>query len=276
MKRVLLLAFLASACVNDTDSSLSSDEAAEAWENYIASYDDNQPGSVNLRMDLINTAPVENLGHVVITGLKYQTSRADGLPDPPTFDTFQRVEEELRRLIQMETKAMLVGTFTYNRERLEYFYVEEVKNLEQQLTKFYESKYPAYEFSLKIEEDKEWTHYREFLYPNEETIGYMNDLKITQALMEAGDRSTEPRRIDHWLYFPSKQLLDSCQVALTEMGFSVEKAGINDASDLKHELQVYRMDKADINTIYPITSQMRSLANQYQGDYDGWETILVK
>jgi len=136
--------------------------------------------------------------------------------------------------------------------------------------------YPDYKFYLNIKEDKNWSYYRDFLYPNEETLNYMGDQSVVMNLQEAGDPLTRERRVDHWLYFSTEADMKKCKEELIKEDYTIESSGINKDTTLPFELQIWRIDKVDINSIYPITSELRGLAKKYNGEHDGWETFVLK
>lgn len=250
--------------------------AKEQWDSYIASYENGVPGSTTVRMDLINDAPKKNFEYVLVTGLTYETSREDGFPEEDTFAILYTVEDELTELIRKQTKALLVGSFTHKKERLEYYYLKDSTGLEEKLEQFYASKYPDYDYYSNIKEDSSWSYYTDFLYPNEDIRNYMGDRSVIAGLTEAGDKLTKKRRVDHWLYFKTEADLKKCENQLVAMDFTIQFSGANKKSTLPYELQIWRNDKVDINSIYPITSRLRKIAKTNHGTYDGWETSVEK
>jgi uncharacterized protein (TIGR01619 family) len=273
MMRKLLLTLLA---ILTFISQMTAQNPEEQWDAYIASYEDGKPGSTTLRMDLINSSPVNNFDYVLVTGLTYKTSNENGFPEGETFNILHKVGDELIELIRKETEMISVGSFMYNKARLEYFYIKDPKNIVSKIEEFYKTKYSDYEFYLNVKEDKEWKYYRDFLYPNEETKNYMADQSVLRNLEEAGDNLTKARRIDHWLYFPNETEMNKCKEQLVKLKFTIQSAGINKETNLPFELQIWRIDKVNIDAIYPITSSLRIEAQKYNGDYDGWETSVEK
>lgn len=248
----------------------------EHWDNYIASYEDNHPGSTTLRMDLINHAPISGFNHILITGLSYETNRTDGFPENETFQILHQVSDELVKLIQEKTEAIYTGSFMYQKERLEYFYIKESSTLPEILDTFYKTNYPNFQYYINIKEDKEWEAYLKFLYPNQATLNFMSDEAVIHNLEIAGDKLTKARRVDYWLSFPTKNEMNTCKEELITLGFKVQSEEKSKKENLPYSLQVWRINHVDINTIHPITIQLNELANKYNGDYDGWETIIIK
>ncbi len=49
-----------------------------------------------------------------------------------------------------------------------------------------------------------------------------------------------------------------------------------DKTDKPYKLQISRIDKVDISSISKLTLELRKQAVHCNGEYDGWETFLVK
>lgn len=179
---------------------LHSQNEKEAWDNYIAAYENNKPGSTTVRMDLIEGAPIDEYPMVLITGISYESSRADGFPEKDsTFDLLHQVGGDLVNFLSERCEFIHVGSFMYDLERLEYFAIKEEGKIKSDLEEFYKVKYPKKKYYINVKKDSLWSYYRDFLYPNEETQHYMSIEKILMNLREAGDDLSEARRTDHWI-----------------------------------------------------------------------------
>lgn len=247
----------------------------EAWDTYTAAYDDGKPGSVTLRMDLIDIAPMENLPGLVITGLTYKTKREDGFPEPETLDKLYQLTDELITIMEQEYQGLLVGSFMHNNERLEYFYVNNTEGLKARLKQFYQENYVGDQFYIAIKDDRDWEYYMD-LYPKPETQHYMEDQSMVRLLVEAGDDLQYPRRVDHWIDFPTRKEMKAFLSSVENRHFNEASHSKNKALELPYELQIWRVDKVDIAEIHSVTSELRKLATKYGGKYDGWEAAVVK
>ena len=255
---------------------MSAQSSTEQWEVYLASYEDGKPGSTTVRMDLINQAPMKEFPVVLVTGVTYETKREDGFPEPDTYGTLAEIGDKLVALISMEAHAIVVGSFMFQSERLEYFYVQDDSGLKEKIEAFYQENYPEYKFYLNSTEDAEWSYYKEFLYPNEQTLSYMADQAVVRQLEEAGDPLTKARNVDHWLYFTSKADRKRCKDELITQGFSCQTQAKNKNAEFPFPLIISRVDKVDIDSIYPITTSLKQTAKKHKGVYDGWETSVEK
>lgn len=274
MSKILYL--VASILILVNCNQMNKQHSVERWGTYIASYEDDNPGSTTLRMDLINVAPLENLNYVLITGITYKTPRKDGFPEEDVLSTLHKMGEELVELVEKETASIWVGSFTYNKERLEYIYLKEPEGIKEKIENYYKANFPNDEYYINIKEDKEWKSYRDFLYPNEETLNYMTVESVLSNLEEAGDNLTKKRRVDHWLYFSSESERNKCKEELLKQKFTIEPLSMDKETSLPFKLQVWRIDHVDINSIYPIISELRKIAKEFNGEYDGWETSVEK
>ena len=150
------------------------------------------------------------------------------------------------------------------------------ENLEKIIQQYYSKNHPEKEFYLNIKEDQEWQYYREFLYPNEEIQNFMGDRGVVSKLYEAGDDLSKKRRVDHWLYFATKKNMKECKIELEKDGFQVEKTRKLKNTEMPYSLQIWREDYVDLSSINPITSKLMQIAKKHPGNYDGWETFIIK
>ncbi len=157
----------------------------------------------------------------------------------------------------------------HNFERLEYFYLKSDEGIKKKIEQFYKTSYPNKKYYLNIKEDKHWKYYTKFLYPNEETINYMEDQKVLEALKNAGDNLTKARKIDHWAYFLDNTSMLSFKKEVIKQGFKIESSSKIENKNMPYRLHFFRIDHIDIDSIYPITSLLRKMAIQHNGDYDG-------
>lgn len=257
-------------------TNLLSQENTGRWETYMASYEGGKPGSTTVRMDLIDRAPLFNYNYVLVTGIAYESEREDGLPKgDKTFKLLHKIGDELDALLKEETEGILVGSFTYNFERLEYFYLKSAEGIKERIEAFYKENYPDKTYRLNIKEDKTWEYYTQFLYPNEDTQNHMYNLRVVNELKKAGDNLTKTRRIDHWMYFKSKEDLERFEDEIVNQNFKVEFTGRKGVVKFPYSIQFYSYGKVDIDTINPITAKLHEMAKNYNAMYDGWETVVV-
>jgi Family of unknown function (DUF695)/Regulator of ribonuclease activity B len=270
MKKLLLL------FIGFTVSVVHAQELVDDWDTYMSSYK-NGAGSVLLNMALKAKAPVANYNYLVITGVKAKDCSRDGFPTSQEFQTLYKISDGVNDLIEKKKRRILAGTFTHQCERTDYFYVNDTVLLRKYLTDFYKTYYPQYSFIIHIQEDKSWSRYLKFLYPNEETKESMANQKIILQLTQAGDKLTKERRIDHWLYFKTEDDRRNFFIKIADQKFLVEKMDkMKDGRTHPYSLQMYRTDKPELAGITRLTLYLHKEVEKYNGQYDGWETIVLK
>ena len=272
LKRLKLKAFFILAFFNTIVIYLHGQDSEEYWDTYMATYE-NSPGSVVVRMDMINKAPVPGYNFALVTGVGFDGG-LDGLPNQEDFDDLHAVSDDLEKTLASKD-AILVGSFTYQSERLEYFYLKDTISIRSTLDAFYKQSYPEKKSYINIVSDATWNYYKEFLYPSPEVQEYMADLSVVRHLHEAGDSLIKPRRVDHWAYFSTKEEREQFATEAFKHGFQLEKSSINPSSSQQYEIIIWREDPVNIDHIYAVTSHLRRLALKFNGDYDGWETFIL-
>lgn len=247
----------------------------EEWDVYLASYN-GKPGSTVINMGLKKTAPLVSFPYVLVTGVRYTNCREDGFPEEGELDRLHVISDSLDATLERVFTIKKAGTFTNNCERLEYYYLSDTMGVRSKLQHLYVSVFGSYVPYINIKADRKWTYYLEFLYPNETIREYMSNQKVLDALLKSGDKLEAARKVDHWAYFKTTKDLDCFQAAIKAMGFAIEGTGKDKKSPMPFRLQFSRNDKVDLSSISAITNDLRKKAVNCQGDYDGWETFVIK
>lgn len=150
----------------------------QIWDTFLETFEHGKVGSKTYRVDLKGQTPIFNFDKILIAGTKYQSSNPDGFPEGDDFEVLFNIGDELIDLIEKQTDCIMVGSFLYNGERLEYFYIKEEGDLIATIENFYKSNHPDRPFFITIKEDKAWMYYKEFLAPKKSKL---------QVLTEMGD-----------------------------------------------------------------------------------------
>ncbi len=129
-------------------------------------------------------------------------------------------------------------------------------------------------FEIITQKNSSWSYYRDFLFPNAERMQWIQDRRVVESLASNGDPLTAPRRVDHWAYFPNTKTRATFAKAVKALEFeTIELEARND--DTEFGLQFHRVDSVQLNDIHEIIITLNELAEQHQGTYDGWETIVM-
>jgi hypothetical protein len=245
------------------------------WDVYMAMYDKG-PGSTIINLSAKSLAPDSSHPFVLITGVTFNQCKPDGLPDKEAFDDLYTLEDKITNVLDMSGSNIHVGIFTYQCERLLYFYVKDTTELRKNLSALYAKEFADYKTYTNMREDRNWEAYQSFLYPNEEMLDYMSNSKLVNQLIDAGDNPEKIRQIDHWAYFPSERSRKCFENKILEKGFKIEKKSLGSNEQMPFELQFNREDMVILSEISRITRELKIDAEKCKGDYDGWETAVTK
>lgn len=245
------------------------------WDTYLARYEKG-PGSTLVNMSLVKTAPDQQYPYLFAAGVQFRNCTAEGLPAPLAFNTLNKISDSVVALLNRSGKPVLAGTFTYQCERKDYFYVTDTTGLREAVTGLLARQFPGYRPAFLVKEDRSWDAYLRFLYPNEETREYMSNQKVVMQLQKAGDKLDQPRLVDHWLYFKTETDRECFVYTAVSKKFKIELKEIVAGQALPYKLHISRTDRADLRSINTLTNWLKEEAKKCKGEYDGWETVVIK
>jgi hypothetical protein len=234
------------------------------------------PGATIVNMSARNAAPVKELQLLLVTGLNVENCNTDGMPEQEVLSLLSRVSSAVKMGIDSSVLNMFVGTFTYQCERLDHYYIKDSSGVRRRLEKLYTDSFPGSKPVINIKMDKIWQDYLDFLYPNGLSLEFMINEKILKKLTEAGDQPDKERPVDHWIYFTS-DADEQCFIPYAlKQRFKIISKEKTDDIKRPFKLQISRADKVDLATISAITIDLKRVAMRCNGIYDKWETVLTK
>jgi len=186
------------------------------------------------------------------------------------------ISDKVRSTIDGLKQNKSAGTFSYQCSRMDYYYIKDTANIRKYLEDAFKTSFPKYEYMIEIKNDPDWEAYLTFLYPNEETREYIENEKVVLSLHKAGDDLSKPRQVDHWLYFKTEEGREGFLKYALQEKFKLEGKDFSDKSALHFKLHLSRTDKVDIASISAVTIALRRKAMECSGEYDGWETFVIK
>lgn len=261
--------------MNADQTAVSPGDVPDQWDFYLARVDD-APASIFLNLAYAQLAPIDRAGTVYWCKTPMGEPEDHGMGGPREMDRLGAMEDDLC------DRAAEAGFYPVGR----------LRNLGEWTVFFYgpagaEDRFDAAvsaamaahgvgEHDTGARPDAEWSIYCDFLMPDAERWRWMNDRRVVEALAGHGDLSDQPRRVDHWAFFASADDRDRFVERAAAEGFALEGAPRNDEGDLPFGAQLYRDDPVELEHIHAVVMILVELAEAHDGDYDGWETAIVK
>lgn len=135
------------------------------------------------------------------------------------------------------------------------------------------------DYDVEVRDDPEWSHYREFLYPDAERMQWIQDRRVVEALQGHGDSLEAPRRVQHWVYLPDAEARAFLMADAREAGFEAAELespgeGGEGGDSGQFGCVLARVDSVLLDEIHEVVMWLCALAEQHGGSYDGWETSV--
>jgi hypothetical protein len=244
----------------------------EKWDTYLAMYG-TKPGSVLVDMALAKAAPDKKMPYLVITGPRAHSCNAKGVPAAAEIDKLEEILDNASSYLGGITASKLAGTFTYNCERLNYYYVVDTTGVRNALVRMYSKSYPDYDHTIKIKHDPTWIAYRTFLYPDEKTQRWMENSKIITTMLEMGDSLTTKRNINFKFHFQGESARTLFAAAARSRDYKADKL-FTTGDGLVYGIAVSKYDNVRIGLVDSMATELQAEAAKYGGIYIGWEAPI--
>lgn len=249
---------------------------SDQWEVYFAPVDE-QPAAILVDIGVADSAPDSSRPMLLWVWLTMKSPDDNGFPNEDEEPLLTTIEDTFIDAVELTTGAVLVGRVTTCGRREFYFYSKSEEGFEDTIAEAMQ-KYEDYEYETGAQEDEEWTQYFTVLYPGAEDAQQILNRQLIDQLEESGDVLTKPRPVDHFAYFASDEARAEFISHVIGAGYEFvgKKNNEDPDSDYPYGVNLKRVSAVDWDTIDEITFELFDLAREYGGDYDGWETPVVK
>jgi uncharacterized protein (TIGR01619 family) len=247
----------------------------EDWAVYFCTVDEDEIGSVLVDLSFANVAPIESKSQLITITTFMNSPTEDGFSSNEENDLLNQIEDYFINLIVEEFDAVYVGRLKHGGKILSYFYSGKTEKVQNTIDKV-EQKFPKYRFEQSSKEEKDWRAYFEVLYPSPFEMQVIQNGRVIENLEEHGDKLEKERQVDHWIYFKSETDRENFIDSIKENGFEIVEKETSSIGDSPFSLQLARVDKADYESVNEYVMYLWQEAQKFNGDYDGWETFVVK
>jgi uncharacterized protein (TIGR01619 family) len=247
-------------------------EMKENWRSYFCNVNDSL-ASILVDLGLEGEAPIASKPWLLWTWVYFRSPRADGLWDSTEFPTLSKMEDSLTSEVSRACGAVLCGRITTEGRREFYFYGETREGFNDAVATALRN-FSEYSFDTGDQEDPLWDQYFNVLYPSPEDLERIKNRKVLDVLEAKGDVLTAAREIQHWMYFKSEMSRLQVKEAVANLGFRIVSES-NDGGNLSFGISVSKVQPVDEQSIDATVIELLHLAQQFEGEYDGWETPVI-
>lgn len=250
-------------------------QEGSVWNTYQAKQEKGV-SSTNVRMDLIEKAPINGFDFLLYVKIKYKVTEESDFPVGNKLKKLYKIKDAIYDKMQSVAESHYVGSFMFDGNRFEYYYVKDASGIEEQIDKLFKSTFKTEKYEVYVKADVAWDLYTNFLYPNDEIKNFMSNRDTVIQLKNAGDISEYPRKIEHFASFASKNDCALFMADIEKLSYTIDSQKTIEEAKYPYEVKFYKEATTTMESISEITTTLMELSKKYYGAYDGWETYVVK
>lgn len=244
------------------------------WDFYLCDID-GKVGSYFLNLALINIIPIVEKSALLWVELILNDPNDDGMTTDQEYNALMSLEDEFIAQITKKLNAIYVGRLIHDGVCEFYFYFKEDKYEKQGIQQIVDE-FANYKINFGLKDDPNWTVYRESIYPNIYAMQSMQNNRVIMNLEKHGDVLTVKRPVEHWCYFQTNEGKDLFLTAIQKRGYEIIDQSLNEESINPYCVQLVRIDSVELKSINEVTWELVELCTENDGEYDGWETPIIR
>ena len=253
-------------------------EIDEDWGVYLCNafaYDLPAVIRVNLALrDFEYTANYPNRLHLQIL---YKNADDNGFPTREEGEYVYPVEDAVVEIIEQHGD-MLAGVVKCDERARIFAYVKNELGYYDEISEMMSENFPDYAYTLAVFEDKDWVMYFHALYPDRYEYQSIMNMRLIENIESHGD-SMVPRVLEYCLCFATEENGEAFLAKVMEEGFnklSSEDLSNNEDIDKEYPYELVIGREDDFEDIDEIVWYLMDLAEEFDGEYDGWACHIVK
>ncbi len=220
--------------------------------------------------DIIHEAPRT----VCKVRLKYRHTHPSGLPTNDDFEPAKQIEDRLEAFASA-ARDWYVGRVTVDGHRyFHYFTTQQKAAWVDEVSKL--SHESGFELTVLYEDDPDHDAYLKELYPTQDDWRVISDMRVIDGATENGDDNAKTRQIDHWIYFDDERAAYPFIAWAKQEGYIFQPEYSESDEDGRYCVRVCHHGTLELNDITHHTLSLAHKAEEFGGDYDGWETPIVE
>lgn len=207
----------------------------------------------------------------------YKNADDNGFPTREEGEYVYSIEDAVAEIVEQHGD-MLAGVVKCDERAHIFAYAKNELGYYDEISAVMSENFPEYAYTLAVVEDEDWELYFQALYPDRYEYQSIMNRWLIKNIESNGD-SMVPRVLEHCLCFTTEENGEAFLAKVMEDGFiklSSENLSNNEAIDKEHphELVIGREDAFE--NIDEIVWYLMDLAEEFDGEYDGWACPIVK
>ncbi|MGZ3505617.1 MAG: DUF695 domain-containing protein [Vulcanimicrobiaceae bacterium] len=231
------------------------------WSSYFARLE-GAPVSIAVDLEFKSLAPVGEKPTAYTIAVAVREPDKNGMPAQSEFAPLSEIEDALYDTLAA-IEVLQVGRVTGRTLRTFHYYGPPTEAVGDAVANVMKS-HPGYQYKVLAAEDPTWSIYTGYLYPDRYQLEFAEDMKVLQALRDAGDDFEQPRDIEHVVRFSDVERCNDFARAIVDHGFRAQ------TDESQRAVTVIKHEAIDPFAIASSRTAIATLAQEFAGVYDGW------
>ena len=253
-------------------------EIEEDWGVYLCdSFAYDLPAVIRANLALRDFEYTANYPKRLHLQILYKNANDSGFPTREEGEYVYSIEDAVDEIVEQHGD-MLAGVVKCD-ERVRIFaYIKNELGYYDEISAVMSKNFPDYAYTLAVVDDPDWELYFQALYPDRYEYQSIMNMRLIENIESHGD-SMVPRVLEHCLCFTTEENGEAFLAKVMEDGFiklSSEALTDNEAIDKEHPYELVIGREDDFENIDEIVWYLMDLAEEFDGEYDGWGCHIVK
>ena len=207
----------------------------------------------------------------------YKNADDNGFPTREEGEYVYSIEDAVVEIIEQHGD-ILAGVVKCDERVRIVSYAKNELGYYDEISEMMAEKFPDYAYTLAVVEDEDWELYFQALYPDKYEYQSIMNMRLIENIKSDGD-SMVPRVLEHCLLFKTEENGEAFLVEVMEDGFvkiSSENLSNNEDIDKEYPYELVIGREDDFEDIDETVWYLMDLAEEFNGEYDGWACHIVK
>ena len=250
----------------------------EEWGVYLCnSFAYDLPAVIRTNLALRDFEYTANYPKRLHLQILYKNADDNGFPTREEGEYVYSIEDAVEEIVEQHGDILAgvvkcderVRIFAYTKNELGYY---------DEISKMMSENFPDYAYTVEVVEDEDWELYFQALYPDRYEYQSIMNMRLIEDIKSDGD-SMVPRVLEHCLLFKTEEHGEAFLAKVMEDGFiklSSEDRSNNEAIDKEYPYVLVIGREDAFENIDEIVWYLMDLAEEFDGEYDGWGCHIVK